>query len=65
MPWYLTLLAVLLGVLVGREVWCWYTKMNQVVKLLQQVTDELRWTREARDASSAKIAAVPPEKISA
>ena len=41
--------AVLL-VLVGREIVCWYWKINETLSVLRQIANELARARAARDA---------------
>lgn len=39
--WLTILFFVVLFIIVGREIVCWYWKMNEVVKLLTRIADNL------------------------
>ena len=41
-----TLLVLFLVFIVCREIVCWYWKMNETVKLLKQIRDELKAWRD-------------------
>ncbi len=41
-PYTITLASTLILFLIGREVWCWYWKINKATQLLEDILRELK-----------------------